>query len=76
MSDLIYQYGHGYKGSGRGILLGFMQVRVANHRQACGGGGSPFTDLYSHIYADLSIYVRIYAKLKTFITRRGYVRFR
>ena len=33
-------------------------------------------DLYSLIYADLSIYARIYAKLKTFITRRGYVRFR
>ena len=27
------------------------------------------------IYADLNIYARIYAKLKTFITRRGYVRF-
>ena len=32
-------------------------------------------ELYSRICADLSIYVRIYAKLKTFITRRGYVRF-
>ena len=31
--------------------------------------------LYSLIYADLSIYARIYAKLKIFITRRGYVRF-
>ena len=33
-------------------------------------------ELYSRIYADLSMYARIYAKLKTFITRRGYVRFR
>ena len=34
-------------------------------------------ELYSRIYADLSMYARNYAKLnKTFITRRGYVRFR
>ena len=33
MSDLNYQYGHGYKGSGRGILL-------PNHTGE-GGGGDP-----------------------------------